>query len=196
MDINDEFFKIDYKEVLPQRGRLLISEPFLNDSYFKRSIVFITEHGDDGTVGFVLNKPVKIKSDELFPDIKSFETQISVGGPVGTNTIHYIHTLGDIIPNSIHIWQNIYWGGDFNAIRSIIETGRYDPAQIRFFIGYSGWQPEQLNRELEENSWIVTSQPSSFIMKPDTSTLWKQALSSLGSKYEVWSNFPEDPGYN
>lgn len=196
MDLGYNFFKIDYKNIKPEKGKILIAEPFLNDSYFKRSIVFLTEHNEDGTVGFVLNKPVNINLEEVVSELQSFQTQVSIGGPVGTNSLHYIHTLGDIIPESIHIIDNIYWGGDFEIIKKILNSTKIKQNQIKFFLGYSGWQPEQLTDELKENSWIVSQLDPDIIMQPDTHNLWKKTISRLGKKYEIWSNFPEDPGLN
>jgi len=196
MDLGYNFFKIDYKKVAPEKGKILIAEPFLNDTYFKRSIVFLTEHSEEGSVGFVLNKPVNIKLNEMISDMPAIETEVSIGGPVGTNSIHYIHTMGDIIPESVNVIGNIYWGGDFTTVKGMLQTGKIDKRQIKFFLGYSGWHPDQLDRELKENSWIVTEMKPSIIMEPETRNLWKNALRQLGRKYEMWSNFPEDPVLN
>ena len=196
MDLGYNFFKIDNKNLAPKKGKILIAEPFLNDSYFKRSIVFLTEHNEEGTVGFVLNKPVNLKLEEVVSELHAFHTQVSIGGPVGTNSLHYIHTLGDIIPESIHIIDNIYWGGEFESIKKILNTGKINMNQIKFFLGYSGWQPDQLSDELKENSWIVSQLNTDKIMQTDTHGLWKETLSNLGKKYKIWSNFPEDPGLN
>ena len=196
MDLGFNFFKIDQKNLIPEKGKILIAEPFLNDTYFKRSIVFLTEHSEEGSVGFVLNKPVNLKLNEVVEGMPEFETEVSIGGPVGTNSIHYIHTMGDIIPDSIKVIGNIFWGGDFDTIKGILKTGTIDRNQIRFFLGYSGWQPNQLERELKENSWVVTNLSPQKIMETKTKHLWKYALSQLGQKYEMWSNFLENPGLN
>jgi len=196
MDLGYNFFKIDKRFITPEKGKILIAEPFLNDTYFKRSIVLLTEHGEEGSVGFVLNKPVTLKLDEVLPDMPSYDTEMSIGGPVGTNTVHYVHTMGDIIPNSVNVMNNIFWGGDFDVVKGMIKTGTIDKTQIKFFLGYSGWHPDQLKNELKENSWVVTTLSPEVIMDPDTKNLWKNTLKMLGKKYEIWSNFPEDPGLN
>lgn len=196
MDLGYNFFEIDHKNMVPQKGRILISEPFLMDSYFKRSIVLLTEHNDEGTVGFVLNKPVDLNLNEVFKEFPEIGVKVSIGGPVGTNTIHYLHTLGDIIPNSVNVLDDIYWGGDFKFVKGLIKSGKVDSDQIRFFLGYSGWQPKQLENELKENSWIVTSIDPFTVMHSDTVNMWKETLSKLGEKYRMWSNFPENPGLN
>jgi putative transcriptional regulator len=195
MELDFNIFKIEYNKVAPKKGRVLVSEPFLQDTYFKRSLVLLTEHSDEGAVGFVLNKPLEVKVNEVMNDFPVSPAGVSIGGPVSTNTIHYLHTLGEIIPNSVHVLGNIYWGGDFEAVKSMIKAGEISTEQIRFFLGYSGWHAGQLENELTQNSWLVTEIKPSQIMKPNTN-IWKNTLSQLGEKYKIWSNFPENPSLN
>ncbi len=195
MILDYNFFEPD-NLLEPQRGRVLISEPFLLDNYFKRSIVLITEHGEDGTVGFVLNKPVDIPVNEIIEDFPITKADLSLGGPVNTNTLHYIHTLGDIIPQSNKVVGNICWGGDFDVVERLIRSGNISNGQIKFFLGYSGWSHDQLEEELHENAWIVTEIPEEDIMAPMNRKFWKRQLRKMGQKYEMWSNFPEDPDMN
>ena len=196
MNLDYNFFEIDQQYITPVKGKILIAEPFMRDPYFKRSIVLLTEHNEDGSVGFVLNKPVDIPVHEVFKEFPRIDTEISIGGPVATNTVHYLHTLGDIIPNSMNVIGDIYWGGDFDFIQGLIKTGKLNQDQIRFFLGYSGWQPNQLDNELEEKSWIVTDIDESFILERNYQNMWKTSLSRLGDKYKLWSGFPEDPAMN
>jgi putative transcriptional regulator len=195
MNIHYEFFQTE-NTLLPQKGRILISEPFLMDNYFKRSIVLITEHSEEGTVGFVLNKPVNMKVNEIITDFPPVDALISLGGPVQTNTLHYIHTLGDIIPDSIKIIENIYWGGEFAVIKRLLESGSLNHENIRFFLGYSGWQSNQLEDELSNNAWVVADIKPEEIMTPMNKFFWNKALNRLGKKFQMWANFPENPQMN
>jgi putative transcriptional regulator len=195
MEPDFDIFKIQYNKVSPKKGRILVAEPFLQDTYFKRSIVLLTEHTTEGSVGFVLNKPLDIKVNEVMEEFPPFKASVSIGGPVSTKTIHYIHTFGDLIPNSVHVVDNIYWGGDFEYIKVLIREEQIGSDQIRFFLGYSGWHAGQLDNELQQNSWLVTEVPSSIIMQPK-SNAWKNTLSQIGEKYKIWSGFPENPGLN
>lgn len=195
MIINYNFFEADNK-LPPAKGRILISEPFLQDNYFKRSIVLLTEHSDTGTVGFVLNKPLNIYINEIMSDFPECDIMVSLGGPVNTNTIHYIHTLGDIVPDSIKVKDNIYWGGDFNVIKKLIKSKNLNKDNIRFFLGYSGWYPGQLENELAENAWVVAEISSEEIMQPMNQNKWKSTLKRLGKKYRMWAEFPENPELN
>ncbi len=190
------FFKIETNNISPQKGKVLIAEPFLNDIYFKRSIVFITEHNNEGSIGFVLNKPVNMKIEEIINDFPAFDGFISIGGPVNTNTIHYIHTMGDLIPNSVPVSGNIYWGGDFDTLKGMIKQGMVNKDQIKFFLGYSGWMPNQLDDELSQNSWLVTNIEPQVIMTHNMNNIWKEILNSLGSKYKMWINSPDNPSLN
>ncbi|MFP4018191.1 MAG: YqgE/AlgH family protein [Bacteroidales bacterium] len=195
MQIDYDFFKVENDNLTPQRGRILISEPLLNDSYFKRSVVYLTEYSANGSVGFVLNKPIDLSPNEVVKDFPKFNAPIYVGGPVAKDTIHYLHTVSDLIPNSVHVQGNIYWGGDFEKVKELISEGMITPEQIRFFLGYSGWSPNQLDEELKNNAWLVSELEASKIMAPDRD-LWEKVLQELGNKYKIWTNCPENPALN
>jgi len=196
MSLDFDFFSISPELTTPQKGKVLISEPFLGDQYFKRSVVLLTEHGKEGTVGFVLNKPVNIKVKDVIKGFPDIETVVSMGGPVGTDTIHYLHTLGEIIPGSVHVFEDLYWGGNFETVKDMLDTGLINDQKIRFFVGYSGWAPKQLDREISENSWVIAQIPPIKVMENRSSGSWKEALEQLGKKYKLWANFPDDPDLN
>ncbi|MFN8208663.1 MAG: YqgE/AlgH family protein [Bacteroidales bacterium] len=196
MNLNIDLFKIEGIALAPQRGRILIAEPFLNDTYFKRSVVLLTEHTSEGTVGFVLNKPVEISVADILDGFPDFGANVTLGGPVQTNTVHYLHTLGELIPNSVEVVPGVFWGGDFDAVKNLIVSGRMGIADIRFFIGYSGWRANQLEEELEQNAWAVSDINPSHIMEVHDQNSWQKVLESLGSKYRIWINTPENPGLN
>jgi putative transcriptional regulator len=195
MDLNIDFFKITNNTVA-QKGRILISEPFLNDTYFKRSIVLITEHSEEGSVGFVLNKQVDLKVQDVIQDFPEIDAGISIGGPVNTNTIHYIHTLGNTIPDSVKVTKDIYWGGNFDVLKDMVASGKIKKYDVRFFLGYAGWAAKQLEDELSENAWLVAELNTEIIMKAENSNTWNQILEKMDNKYQVWANFPENPGLN
>lgn len=195
MYLDFDFLNIDHENLLPEQGRVLISEPLLSDTYFKRSVVLITEHSEEGAVGFVLNKPIDIPLNDVLDDFPDFHARVYIGGPVAKDTIHFLHTLGEIIPKSVHVIDNIYWGGDFDALKDLIEAGIVKHDQVRFFLGYSGWSPKQLEDEIERNAWLVAEVDSNKIMHA-TDNIWKQTLDELGKKYKIWSNFPENPAMN
>ena len=195
MYLDYDFLNIDHKNLIPEQGKILISEPTLHDTYFKRSVVLLTEHNDTGTVGFVLNKPIDLPINEVLGDFPEFDAKVYIGGPVGKDTIHFIHTLGEQISESIHIMGNIYWGGDFDKLKELIQDGKVSQDQIRFFLGYSGWGENQLKDELDGNAWLVTELKEEMIMSSD-SKIWENVLKQLGEKFQIWVNYPENPAMN
>lgn len=195
MSLDFNFFTIDKNEK-PVSGKILISEPFLSDPFFKRTVVLMAEHTKKGTVGFILNKPTTINIKDLFENFPDFKSKVYVGGPMKPDVVHYIHTLGDALPESLKIFDNIYWGGDFEKLKELIRKGKVKESEIRFFIGYSGWDPGQLDQELEESSWLVSSIRSEIIFQQEKQDFWNKALGKLDQKYKLWSKFPQNPTDN
>ena len=198
MTYDKNIFKITNNNVIPEKGCILIAEPFLSGKYFERSVVFLVEHGEgQGTMGFVLNKKIKEKLNDFFPELKDIpDISIFRGGPVATDRLYYIHTLGSIIPDTYEVADGIYLGGDFEIIKSYIAKGNPVEGIIKFFLGYSGWEKEQLDEEIALNSWLVSKTEQSKIMKTEGDVLWKKALQGLGDKYQSWANFPKRPFLN
>ncbi|TLX76097.1 YqgE/AlgH family protein [Labilibacter sediminis] len=194
LDFN--IFEAHLPKIKPAKGRILIADPFLKGPYFGRSIVLITEHGTQGAVGFVLNKSSNIYPDEVIDDLLSFKGELYIGGPVSSDTLHFIHTLGRKIPGAVKITDTIYWGGDFDKIKELINKNQASYEQVKFFAGYSGWSPGQLEEEIDDNSWIVTDIDDTMIMSDNVDNIWKTSMQSLGDVYKTWSRFPEDPSYN
>jgi len=178
-------------------GRLLISEPFMMDPTFKRSVILLTEYADSGAVGFVLNHKSEYLLGDILPDTSYSEMPVYIGGPVGENTLHFIHRAPEKIDGGIEICDGIYWGGDFEQIKQLVSSYQLDVEEIKFFVGYSGWTPSQLDDELKENSWIVTDKfKSESLFTNSEQNLWKQTVISLGQRYAHIANFPENPELN
>ncbi len=195
-NLNIDFFRIKTNNVLPEKGKILISEPFSQDMYFKRSIVLLTECNEDGAMGFILNKPLDIKLNEVIDNFPKCDSKVSLGGPVNSDRIFFLHTVGEeLLPGSINIFDNIFWGGDFFKVKDLLRKGTITKNQIRFFLGYSGWSPGQLNEELKNNYWLVGSIPDNQVFDI-YSDIWKQAVEKLDAKYKIWLNFPENPIHN
>ena len=181
---------------LPEQGSMLISEPFLNDTYFKRSVVLLTEHDEQGTVGLILNKPTDVHLNEAVEDFPEFRVPLYFGGPVETDTLFYVHTLGERIPGSKKIAEGLWWGGDYDELKQLIHLGEITGEHIRFYAGYSGWEPDQLTGEMKERSWLVFESSSEFAFSENPSLLWRDVLRNMGNEYAILSNFPEDPNLN
>lgn len=196
MKLDIDFFKVDPDSITLKQGAVLVSEPFSNDTYFKRSVVLLTEHNENGSIGFILNKPVEAQITEFIKDFPETDTKIFLGGPVSTNTIHFLHTLGDQIPNSVHVFEGIYWGGNFDVLKSLIQLDLISNHDFLFFVGYSGWSLHQLDNEIKHNYWTVTSLTAKDIMENNKEDMWRDALEKLGGKFKIWGNSPENPDFN
>lgn len=180
-----------------QKGQLLIAEPsIIGDLSFNRSVILLADHNNDGSVGFILNKPLQYTINDLLPEIEaSFE--IYNGGPVEQDNLYFIHTIPELIPDSIEISNGIFWGGDFDLTKSLINEGKISKESIRFFLGYTGWAANQLEDELEANSWIITkNNHESSILSKSSEQFWKEKIIELGGEYIIWSNAPENPILN
>ena len=197
MMLDSDIFRIETNHVEPKKGRILIAEPFLSGSYFNRSVVFLASHGHNGSTGFILNKKIDFPIAEIILDIPNFQSDIFVGGPVNTDSIYYIHTLGNLLPGSKHIFGGIYWGGDYSMLKHFINSEIISPNQILFFLGYSGWEEGQLNEEINENSWLVSDiEPDKVMNSPLQKYMWHDTVRNIGGKYKLWENFPENPMFN
>lgn len=173
----------------------------MQNDYFHRSVILLCEHNEDGSFGFVLNNytDVKLSEFENMHEVEGFcdDFRISIGGPVSAKNLYYIHTLGDQLPDSIHVTGNIYAGGDFDLLKEKIANGQVTADQVRFFLGYSGWVEKQLNGELKQNSWLVAEiDHSDDIMDVHNESIWKDYMQRQGGKYKVFANFPKDPALN
>ncbi len=180
----------------PIAGRLLIAEPFLHDDYFRRCVILIAEHNEKGTVGFILNKPLEITVQEAIPEFPKYELPAFFGGPVQRDQLYFVHTIGEEIPESFSIGNGLYWLGDFEKVKGMIERNEIRENQIRFFIGYAGWEPGQLDKELEDKSWFVSKADSDLIFNVAPDAMWTAAVKKMGTAFAPMANFPEDPSMN
>ncbi len=183
-------------EVHANKGQLLVSEPFLNESDFKRSVVLLVEHGTKGSVGLILNKPSDLVLGEILPDFPDFDAPVFIGGPVEQDRLSYIHKLGKKLKGSKEICKGVFWGGNFKALKLLIDTKQVTPDEIRFFVGYAGWDASQLDAELDEKAWIVTKASPNFIFNKNPNDLWRVVLNSMGARYSIFASLPDDLSMN
>ncbi|MEY3648765.1 MAG: hypothetical protein RLZ13_1650 [Bacteroidota bacterium] len=183
---------------MPQPGSLLLSEPFLQDENFGRAVVLLCEHEEgSGSIGFVMNKPSILSLGDLINGIDILDAEVFVGGPVEQNTLHFIYFGVQLMEESKPLGNGVWWGGDFTALVELINSGKLNLSQVRFFLGYSGWSPGQLADELSEQTWIVYS--DSFVQElfeNSADQLWRSLMKRLGGEFEIQSNYPTDPRLN
>ncbi|MCX7862742.1 MAG: YqgE/AlgH family protein [Bacteroidales bacterium] len=195
MTILPNIFKITQK-IDPSAGRLLIAEPLLLDGIFARSVVLLTEHNDEGSLGYILNKNSGFTIQQLLPKFKNFYTPVFLGGPVATNTLHFIYRSKQALLNSKQIHDEIFWGGDIDELLKLMKNDIIKEKDIRFFIGYSGWGKNQLNEELSKHFWVVSKTDSEQVFEEDPKWLWKRSVILLDKKYHFWLNVPANPSLN
>lgn len=180
----------------PSRGRLLVSEPYLPDPYFRRTVVLLCEHNAEGSFGFVLNRPMEMSVNELMENMPPINAQVYIGGPVQSGNLYYLHTLGPHLQGSVEVVDGIFMGGDYDQLCSILNTDPKLAKHVRFFVGYSGWAEDQLDRELADRSWLVSHAAKAQIMRTGKRDLWADTLRSMGREFAPLANFPEDPSHN
>lgn len=188
-----EQLKVDHQQ--PVSGRVLLSEPFLGDPNFTKSVVLLVRHDDEGSVGFTINHPSETGINEIIDDFPAIDAPVYIGGPVSNESLFYLHNNADL-PNSIKIQEELYWGGDFEALKTFIIEKKIKQKEILFLVGYSGWESEQLSNELAAHSWIVSDIASSEVFKNDSENLWNELLARKSNAFRILSNFPEDPSLN
>ena len=181
----------------PKTGRILISEPFLEDPNFNRTIVLLAEHGEEGTVGYVLNQSTAMTVDLLMPDLEMVKNKVYQGGPVEIESFHYIHTYGKI-DGAVDLGKGVYWSGSYEAVIEGISSGEFAPENFRFFVGYSGWGTNQLMDEINEDAWVVGDLHPSVLFDTDLNDydLWKEAMIGLGGEFALLANSPSNPQMN
>lgn len=179
-----------------KKGRLLIAEPSSNDSIFFKSVVLLTHHNDEESIGLILNQPTKINLNEILNNIPLSDFPVYIGGPVAKQSLHFIHTLGELIPDSKKINDGIYFGGDFETVLELMHEKKITKNEIRFFVGYSGWGEDQLNSEIREEGWIVQNAKNKLCMNYSTPKLWSEIIKTKKMEYAIWANMPKDPNLN
>ena len=177
-------------------GSLLISAPMMEDPNFRRSVVLICEHNEKGSFGLTLNRPIDATLSDVLEGIYAFDPSLHLGGPVQRDTLHFVHRAGERIPGGIDLPGSVTWGGTFDAVQEMARAGDLSDDDIRFFLGYSGWSPGQLEDELDEEAWIVAPGGAHVLFEESPDELWRAVLRRLGGEYALLSTFPDDPRMN
>lgn len=166
------------------------------DDNFRATVIFLCEHNNEGTFGFVLNRPLELTINQAVEDFPDLHAQLFLGGPVQNDTLHFLHTRGDIIEDSIEIIKGVFWGGNFEQVKTLLDTKQLDESEVKFFLGYSGWEKEQLETECTDKAWIIVEADSSYIFSSDSNNMWRAVLKNMGEKFKLLSNLPDDPSLN
>ena len=199
INLDHILFSIETTKRMPHAGALLVSEPFLREAYFRHSVICLIDYETGkSSMGIVLNKPTTYTLGKVIDKIdNSNDTPIYCGGLLSCDRLYFLHTLGDLIPNSREIIPGLHIGGDFNTMIDVVNSG-YDISRVmRFFIGYSGWNSGQLESELRKNVWALTDiNEISQIFCGENDSYWHRYVRNMGEKYRHWLYHPENPTLN
>lgn len=179
-----------------ENGKLLLADPFMMDPNFKRAVILLCDCHFEGALGFIVNKPMDVKVTELLEDFPEKNMKLYFGGPVAHDTIHFIHRKGDIVDNSVEIDKGIYWGGDYSKVKVLMANKVITAKDIRFFIGYAGWSPGQLEEELAYKSWVLANMDKNYLFSGKNKELWSRVMNNMGGHYEVIANISEFSNLN
>ncbi|MCH2174176.1 MAG: YqgE/AlgH family protein [Lentisphaeria bacterium] len=182
-------------DMSPKTGDFLISSPKILDPRFMQSVIFLCSHDNTGSFGLNLNQPTEMIVSDLIP---GFDCRLTVyeGGPVEPNSLHLLHHSKDNIYGGLEIIDDIYLGGDLDEIVNGIKKGNLKQASCRFFIGYSGWNEDQLVQELIEESWLVQPADAKKVFNRKSKNIWREVLTEMGDQFKLVSTFPIDPRFN
>ena len=179
-----------------KNGTVLLAEPFMMDPNFKRTAILLADHTSEGTIGFIMNRPVSMRIDELVDDFPELDAPVHFGGPVQTDTLHFLHRIGDLLADGHEIIPGIYMGGDYNQLKMLVKQGLVMPHDIRFYVGYTGWSEGQLADEYNYGSWITADMDINYLFKSDPNQLWQQVLINKGDLYSIIADIPDGATYN
>lgn len=177
-------------------GVLLVAEPALLDPNFRRTVLLLCDHNDEGSFGLILNKPTGLRLSEVVAEPLGIDASLYLGGPVQTDTLHYLHPYIEEVDEAVAVIDGVGWGGPFEEIVERVQLGQLQVDEFRFFVGYSGWGPGQLADEVSEGGWIVLPASAAQVFGGEAAMLWRDVMRGLGGEYALLSNYPDDPQMN
>lgn len=199
INYDNKIFNINIPTGPPEVGKLLIAEPFLKEDYFHHAAIMLVDYKNGSeAMGLVMNRLTSYSLHDVLESVNdTVQIPLFCGGPMSTNRLFYIHSLGSIIPDSKQIGNNLFVGGDFDAVLNYLNSGYPTECVIRFFLGYSGWSPYQLQEEIENNVWAVMSVSNSKeILSGSEDAYWHRCVRQLGKEYKGWRYHPRNPHAN
>jgi putative transcriptional regulator len=177
------------------KGQLLVAAPTLQDPNFRRSVVLICEHGEEGALGLVINRPTEVPVEAAVPELAELlgdEDALWAGGPVQPQSIVLLAEFEAPPDDVLMIAADVGLVLQGAELPDLEDTTR----RARAFIGYSGWGPGQLEGELEREDWIVLESEPDDAFAEDADALWGQVLARQGGEYALLATMPPDPRLN
>lgn len=173
------------------RGKILLANGSLFGDVFRQTVILMADHDEEGALGFVLNRPTEmlVDRDESAAAVDKVDERVFSGGPVQQSLVSVIAEF--VAPE--HAAQLIFGSVGFLNLEASTPTA---VTRARVFAGYSGWGPGQLEREMEDGSWVVTDATPDLIFEVEPDDLWGEALRRMGGEYALMATMPYDPSVN
>ncbi len=181
------------------KGSFLIANPVLPDPNFSRTVVLLCNHNDEGSFGLVVNRKSDLTAAEIFGEsklLKYHEQEVFIGGPVSQSQVFYLCRTPEPIPQLETICPGIQLGMSWDVLEEIYPKMDNPLVQIRFYLGYSGWGMDQLNKEMKQKSWLTCNASEDFVFDSSDPLVWAKVVRSLGKEYEYLLTAPVDPSRN
>lgn len=173
-------------------GSLLLAHPAMRDPNFRRAVVLLSAHGDEGAMGVVLNRPLGRRLGELnagFADGSLATVPLYAGGPVETQQLILAAWQPDLLASGFRL----YFGIDVDKAEALLAE---EGVHLRAFLGYSGWSKGQLENELRHNAWVVTPAGPDMFARQNQRTLWREMLGGLSPEWRILAGEPDEPSLN
>lgn len=155
-----------------QTGNIIISTASLDGTNFEKVAIVITEHNEKGTIGYVFNKFFPRNFNELEEFRHSIPVQLYEGGPVQTDMLYFMHRRSDLVEEGELVARNVYMGGEFKKAVQLLNNGQLSVDDVRLFIGYCGWDVNELEAEIIEGSWQLTEATVDLVFSASTESIW------------------------
>lgn len=188
------------------KGSFLVASPSLIDPNFRRAVVLVVEHTKEGSFGLVLNRPGKVKVEQLWAAISeapcASDARAYVGGPVQPSAVFVLHSCADLADSVDPVVPGVYLGSDVTLLSELLRREGELRQQgeereiFRVFCGYSGWGEGQLDGELETGSWLVQPASSAVIFNTPPERLWSQNMAREGGHFRLFGLMPQEPELN
>ena len=175
------------KNLAPAKGTFLVASPRMADPRFGYSVILLLEHGEDGSLGLIINQATKIPLSRVLPDLDvagNDEHKLYLGGPVGRDTLIYLTRREAPPERSSHLMSDVYFGGDRVVLEQLLKEKK-DANELRLFSGHSGWAPGQLASELARKDWKVLPADAYTVFERDLDQLWLDLIQYLSPREDV-----------
>lgn len=187
-------------DLIVEPGSLLAAAPDMLDPNFMHTVVLVVQHSEEGAYGLVINRPATITLDVLLSDHPILSRQrfpVHAGGPVGLDTLQFLHRAPEQIPGGVELFPGLFLGGELDALARLLEA---DPegasSRVRMLLGYSGWGAKQLEGELASGAWVPAALQPEWPFHPDGQRVWRAVLRSLGRLAQGLEDLPPDVSWN